>query len=65
MKQLLGKIGSLDIEDCLASIKHLVSLGYTADGPGQQFLMGGSHGGFITGHCTYFIENSYTHAVMY
>ncbi|KAI0087538.1 Alpha/Beta hydrolase protein [Irpex rosettiformis] len=50
VNELLGKIGSLDIEDCIASIKHLVSLGYTAEGPGQQYLMGGSHGGFITGH---------------
>ncbi|KAI0682049.1 Alpha/Beta hydrolase protein [Cytidiella melzeri] len=47
---LLGKIGTLDIEDCMASIRHLVTLGYTELGAGKQYLMGGSHGGFITAH---------------
>jgi dipeptidyl aminopeptidase/acylaminoacyl peptidase len=55
VNELLGKIGTLDIRDCMASINHLVTLEYTRLGPGQQYLMGGSHGGFIIGHCTFVI----------
>ncbi|KAI0341185.1 alpha/beta-hydrolase [Trametopsis cervina] len=50
VKELMGRIGTLDIEDCMTSLRHLEILGYTKFGPGQQYVMGGSHGGFITGH---------------
>ena len=50
INKLLGQIGSLDVEDCLASVRHLVASGVSKDGPGRQFLYGGSHGGFLLGH---------------
>ena len=46
----MGAIGTLDIGDCIATVRHLAALGLTKFGPGQQYLLGGSHGGFIIGH---------------
>ena len=51
VRKLLGKIGSLDVEDCIETVKHLAELGLTELSPGKQFISGGSHGGFLTGHC--------------
>lgn len=45
---LSGKAGALDVEDCLASTKHLVKLGI-AD-PNKLACIGGSHGGFLVSH---------------
>ena len=53
VRKLMGHIGSLDVEDCIASVRHLVASGLARDGPGQQYLYGGSHGGFLLGHRTY------------
>lgn len=50
VQKLVGKCGTLDVEDVMASIKHLVKLGVAEEGPGKQLVQGGSHGGFITGH---------------
>ena len=50
VEELLGKIGTLDIQDCIASVRHLIELGLTKEGAGYQYLYGGSHGGFIIGH---------------
>lgn len=50
VKKLMGQIGTLDIGDCIAAVRHLNAIGLTKAGPGQQFLLGGSHGGFIIGH---------------
>ncbi|KAG6871447.1 hypothetical protein C0995_004460 [Termitomyces sp. Mi166 len=47
---LLGNCGTIDVEDCIASTRHLIKLGISVQGPGKQFVMGGSHGGFLTGH---------------
>ncbi|KAG6853149.1 hypothetical protein C0991_006556 [Blastosporella zonata] len=47
---LPGNCGTLDVEDCIASTRHLIKLGISIEGPGKQFVMGGSHGGFLTGH---------------
>lgn len=49
----MGHIGTLDVEDCLKSIQQLIDSGIAGSGPGQHFLVGGSHGGFIQGHCAY------------
>lgn len=51
IKKLMGQIGTLDIGDCIAAVRHLTTLGMTRIGPGEQYLLGGSHGGFIIGHC--------------
>lgn len=50
VRKLLGRIGSLDVEDCTETVKYLSTLGLTDLGPGKQFLSGGSHGGFLTAH---------------
>ncbi|KAJ8501525.1 hypothetical protein ONZ45_g12111 [Pleurotus djamor] len=47
---LLGHCGSLDVEDCIASVRHLVDTGVAVMGKGNQFVSGGSHGGFLTAH---------------
>ncbi|KAK7684467.1 hypothetical protein QCA50_012414 [Cerrena zonata] len=50
VRKLLGKIGGLDVEDCIETVKYLAKLGLTELGPGKQFISGGSHGGFLTAH---------------
>ncbi|EIM89231.1 alpha/beta-hydrolase [Stereum hirsutum FP-91666 SS1] len=50
VQQLVGKCGTLDVDDVMASIKYLLEIGVAVEGPGKQFVQGGSHGGFITGH---------------
>lgn len=50
VRKLLGRIGSLDVEDCIETVKYLAKLGLTELGPGKQFISGGSHGGFLTAH---------------
>ena len=49
---LLGQCGRRDVDDCIASVDHLIELGIAQDGPGKLFVMGGSHGGFLTAHRT-------------
>lgn len=46
--ELLGKVGRLDVGDCIASVRYLIDRGISQ--PGMQFLTGGSHGGFLIGH---------------
>ncbi|KAF5376688.1 hypothetical protein D9615_007841 [Tricholomella constricta] len=50
VRALLGNCGTLDVEDCIASTRHLIQLGISIEGPGKQLVMGGSHGGFLAGH---------------
>jgi len=50
VRALLGNCGTLDVEDCIASARHLIKLGISVEGPGKQFVIGGSHGGFLAGH---------------
>jgi dipeptidyl aminopeptidase/acylaminoacyl peptidase len=50
VQALVGKCGTLDVEDVKASIDHLVKEGKGEHGPGKQFVTGGSHGGFLTAH---------------
>ena len=49
--RLIGKCGSLDVEDSIQSLHHLVNLGYAELGRGRMFYFGGSHGGFLGAHC--------------
>lgn len=55
---LIGKCGSLDVEDCIQSLHHLVDLGYARLGKGRVFIFGGSHGGFLGGHCMYICSHN-------
>lgn len=50
LQALTGRCGSLDVTDCIETARHLVKIGISEEGPGKQFVMGGSHGGFLTGH---------------
>ncbi|KAL0565918.1 hypothetical protein V5O48_016100 [Marasmius crinis-equi] len=50
VQALLGKCGTLDIEDCMESFRHLTRIGVAQEGKSKVFLFGGSHGGFIIGH---------------
>ena len=51
--KLLGEAGLLDVEDCIASVRHLVKVGLVSEAS-RQYLTGGSHGGFIIGNRTSF-----------
>jgi dipeptidyl aminopeptidase/acylaminoacyl peptidase len=47
---LVGKCGELDVADIIDSIKALVECGKAMYGKGRQYILGGSHGGFIGAH---------------
>ena len=49
---LVGKCGSLDVQDCVDTVNKLVELGKASLGPGKQYIYGGSHGGFLGAHRT-------------
>src|ERR1700760_3198226 len=48
--RLIGKCGTLDVEDCMEVLQHLVGTGYAQLGRGKVFIHGGSHGGFLGAH---------------
>ncbi|KAK2465161.1 hypothetical protein APHAL10511_002853 [Amanita phalloides] len=48
--RLLGQCGSLDVQDCIQSLHHLVKLKHAQLGRGKLFVFGGSHGGFLGAH---------------
>src|SRR5579863_10326362 len=50
VQELIGKCGTLDVQDVKASVYHLVREGKGEYGSGKQFVTGGSHGGFLTAH---------------
>lgn len=50
MDELIGKAGSMDVLDCYNSAIYLISIGLAKEGPGMQFVQGGSHGGFLSAH---------------
>jgi len=50
VQNLIGKCGELDVDDCIATARHLITLGISEEGRGKQLIMGGSHGGFLTAH---------------
>ncbi|KAL1740613.1 hypothetical protein HDZ31DRAFT_24531, partial [Schizophyllum fasciatum] len=49
-RALIGRCGTLDVEDSLATLRELIRQGRAPDDPRRLFCMGGSHGGFIGGH---------------
>ncbi len=55
VQKLIGKCGTLDVEDVKATVDLLLREGKGEHGPGKQFVTGGSHGGFLTAHreCDY------------
>ncbi|KAJ7495496.1 Alpha/Beta hydrolase protein [Mycena latifolia] len=64
VRALLGNCGTLDVEDCIATARHLVTLGLAVEGKGKQFVIGGSHGGFLTAHLIGQFPDFFTAAVL-
>ncbi|RXW22263.1 hypothetical protein EST38_g3573 [Candolleomyces aberdarensis] len=64
IQALLGNCGRVDVDDCMASVEHLIKLGIAEDGPGNLFVMGGSHGGFLTAHLIGQFPDKFTAASM-
>ncbi|CAK5282043.1 unnamed protein product [Mycena citricolor] len=64
LRSLLGHCGELDVQDCIASTMYLVKLGLSSEGRGKQFVMGGSHGGFLTAHLIGQFPDFFTAAVL-
>lgn len=50
VKELIGKCGAVEVDDCIMTARGLVEKGVIKDGVTWQFVYGGSHGGFIAAH---------------
>ena len=50
VQAMCGTCGTLDVQDCLASVQYLIDKGIAEKGPGKQFVQGGSYGGFLAAH---------------
>ncbi|KAF5381480.1 hypothetical protein D9757_008136 [Collybiopsis confluens] len=50
IRALIGKCGTLDVGDCIQSVRHLVRTGVASEGHGKLFISGGSHGGYLGTH---------------
>ncbi|KAF8882831.1 Alpha/Beta hydrolase protein [Infundibulicybe gibba] len=50
VRALIGQCGRKDVDDCIASARHMITLGIADEGPKNQMVMGGSHGGFLSAH---------------
>ncbi|KAF5347238.1 hypothetical protein D9756_009923 [Leucocoprinus leucothites] len=63
--KLLGQCGTLDVEDVHASTLHVVNdLQLARLGEGEIFVMGGSHGGFISAHLISKYPDVYSAAIL-
>lgn len=47
---LPGRIGSMDVEDCRGALAHVAKIHGDKIDTSRVYVMGGSHGGFLTGH---------------
>ncbi|KAI0247998.1 alpha/beta-hydrolase [Lactifluus subvellereus] len=64
VQELIGKCGTLDVQDVKATVDHLVKEGKGEYGHGKQFVAGGSHGGFLTAHLIGQYPDTFTAAVL-
>ncbi|KAF9035745.1 acylaminoacyl-peptidase [Hymenopellis radicata] len=64
VQALRGQCGTLDVEDCIASVRHLIALGIAEEGEGKLFISGGSHGGFLGAHLVARFPTLFTAAVL-
>lgn len=62
LSSLHGKIGRMDVDDCLHAIRHFVR-NKTID-PSKLMIYGGSHGGFLSCHLTCQDEFKFTSATI-
>jgi acylaminoacyl-peptidase len=52
IESLLTRVGSLDVEDVMAATNHVLETMTDTLDASRVGICGGSHGGFLTGHCT-------------
>ncbi|KAJ7605881.1 Alpha/Beta hydrolase protein [Roridomyces roridus] len=64
VRALLGQCGTVDVQDCIETARYLVKLGVSAEGKGRQFVVGGSHGGFLSAHLIGQFPDFFTAAVI-
>lgn len=50
VRALPGNCGTLDVQDCIATLRELIKQGKAPDERSKLFYLGGSHGGYIGGH---------------
>ncbi|PFH52427.1 hypothetical protein AMATHDRAFT_74219 [Amanita thiersii Skay4041] len=50
VRSLIGKCGTLDVNDCIQALRHLFDQRIALSDPRKTFLLGGSHGGFLAAH---------------
>jgi acylaminoacyl-peptidase len=51
LSSLLGRVGENDVDDCLASLVDALNKNAALIDPRAVYMFGGSHGGFLSGHC--------------
>jgi acylaminoacyl-peptidase len=62
LKKLSGRVGELDVNDCLHVIRHCVST--RKINPDRLIIQGGSHGGFLSCHLSCQKEFKFTSAII-
>lgn len=50
LRSLLGNVGENDVADCFSSLEHALNTNDSLE-PNDVWMFGGSHGGFLSGHC--------------
>lgn len=50
VRRLMGRVGDIDVKDCVAVLDQLVAKRFVRVDPSLIFVSGGSHGGFIGAH---------------
>lgn len=62
INKLSGNVGTMDVDDCLHVIRHLVQRGLVDSS--KLAIQGGSHGGFIAAHLSCQREFQFTSAIL-
>ena len=62
LQSLPGRIGTADVQDCMSALHHFIAEG--AVDRDQVAVVGGSHGGFLTGHLIGQYPDTFKAAVM-
>jgi acylaminoacyl-peptidase len=64
VESLLTRVGSLDVQDVMAATNHVLETMSDTLDASRVGICGGSHGGFLTGHCTGQYPDFFKAAVM-
>lgn len=62
VQSLPGKVGAMDVDDCLHVIRHFVHS--SSINPSKLIIYGGSHGGFLASHLSCQDEFQFTSAII-